>query len=68
MKTSLADYLIKKRLDYAAELLKTTQKSTMEISLLLGYESYSYFFKLFKKTTLFLRRNTATNIKPTDKT
>lgn len=49
MKTSLVDYLIKKRLDYAAELLKTTQKSTMEISLLLGYESYSYFFKLFKK-------------------
>lgn len=49
MKTSLIDYLIKKRLDYAAELLKTTEKSTLEISLLLGYESYSYFYRLFKK-------------------
>ena len=46
---SLVEYMINKRLNYAADLLSTTNKSTLEISSLVGYDSYSCFVRLFKK-------------------
>ena len=49
MNTSLADYMIKKRLQYASNLLITTNKTTLEICTIVGYDSYSCFVRLFKK-------------------
>lgn len=46
---SLIDYIVNKRLSYASDLLLTTDKSTLEISTIVGYNSYSCFVKLFKK-------------------
>lgn len=46
---SLVEYMINKRMSYAADLLSSTDKSTLEISSLVGYDSYSCFVRLFKK-------------------
>ncbi len=46
---SLVEYMINKRMNYASDLLSTTNKSTLEISSLVGYDSYSCFVRLFKK-------------------
>lgn len=47
--TSLIDFLMNKRLEYATELLTKTDKSTLDICMSLGYNSYSFFLKNFKK-------------------
>ena len=46
---SLVEYMINQRLNHAADLLVTTNKSTLEISSIIGYDSYSCFVRLFKK-------------------
>ena len=44
-------YIIKKRIEKAAELLKSTALPISEIAELSGIPDYSYFCKLFKKET-----------------
>lgn len=46
---TLSEYLINLRLDYAAELLTNTSKNALEICSTVGYDSFSYFIKQFKK-------------------
>lgn len=45
------DYLIKRRLDYAKELIMTSDHDMMEISMLSGFGSQAYFNYCFKKST-----------------
>ena len=62
---TLIDYLMVKRLDYAAELLQKTELSVLQISFEVGYTSLSFFIRLFKKrynvTPLQYRLNSKTN-------
>lgn len=44
-----SDIVTGKRLDYAKELLRTTQLTTQEIAFQCGYHEYSHFNSLFKK-------------------
>lgn len=46
---SLIDYVVNVRLDYAAHLLKTSDLSSLSISSAIGYDSFSFFIKIFKK-------------------
>ena len=46
---TLSEYLINLRLEYAAELLSNTSKTTLEVCSAVGYDSFSYFIKQFKK-------------------
>ncbi|MEY2196535.1 response regulator [Neobacillus sp. BF23-41] len=48
---SLVNYIIKKRVDIAKDLLMNTDLPVHLISDKVGYENYSYFTKLFKKET-----------------
>ncbi len=48
---SLVNYIIKKRVDIAKDLLTNTSLPIHIISDKVGYENYSYFTKLFKKET-----------------
>jgi two-component system response regulator YesN len=48
---SLVNYIIKKRVDIAKELLNNTDLPVHIISDKVGYGNYSYFTKLFKKET-----------------
>ena len=45
------DYITKKRIKYAEELLLNSGKSIKEISCLVGYEDPNYFSRIFKKDT-----------------
>lgn len=45
-----AEYVNSKRLELAKELLLTTSYSVREISLMVGYSSDNYFYRLFKST------------------
>ena len=45
------DFLMKKRINYAKELIMTSEHDMMEISMLSGFESQSYFNYCFKKAT-----------------
>ncbi|WP_431804119.1 helix-turn-helix domain-containing protein [Halobacillus andaensis] len=47
--TSITKYINAHRVKEAKELLTNTQYSLMEISILLGYNSQSYFTRVFKK-------------------
>ncbi|MCP3028068.1 helix-turn-helix domain-containing protein [Halobacillus sp. A5] len=47
--TSITKYINAQRVKEAKELLTNTQYSLMEISILLGYNSQSYFTRVFKK-------------------
>lgn len=49
MGENLIDYVMNLRLEYAAELLRMTDKNVLEISSLSGYDSLSFFIKIFKK-------------------
>jgi two-component system response regulator YesN len=51
--TSLVNYIIKKRIETAKDLLINTVLSVNLISDKVGYGNYSYFTKLFKKETGF---------------
>ena len=46
---ALIDYLVSKRLEYATELLQKTDYSILNISSTIGYDSLSFFIRLFKK-------------------
>lgn len=48
MGIGIVDYTRKIKMDYAAELLKTTNKSVTEIVIELNYSSISYFNHTFK--------------------
>jgi two-component system response regulator YesN len=50
---SLVNYITKKRIDIAKDLLEHTNLPVHVISEKVGYENYSYFTKLFKKVTNF---------------
>lgn len=45
----LTDYILKERMDKAAELLTTTDRSISEIADGLSYGNFSYFARLFRK-------------------
>jgi len=45
------DFLMKKRINYAKELIMTSEHDMMEISMLSGFESQAYFNYCFKKST-----------------
>lgn len=47
---SFKNYVIDKRLTLACKLLTETSEPVHEISLHVGYDNYSYFTRLFKKT------------------
>lgn len=49
--TSLVKYLIDLRISHAQMLLRSTSKSILEISLLVGYDSINYFIRVFKVNT-----------------
>lgn len=51
--TSPIQYLIKKRIDNAKEMLMNTDKLVREIAVLSGFSDEYYFSKLFKKVTDF---------------
>lgn len=42
------DYIVELRINKAVELLKTQKYTGIEISEMVGYQSYSYFLRLFK--------------------
>lgn len=46
---TIVEYVIDRRLDYAAELLSNTSMTALEICSKTGYDSFSYFIKQFKK-------------------
>ena len=46
---SIQEYIIKKRIRKAQNLLSSTDLSISEISTQVGYPDYSYFFRIFKK-------------------
>ncbi|MGN0612344.1 MAG: AraC family transcriptional regulator [Porcipelethomonas sp.] len=60
-KTTIIQYTLKKRIDYAKELLIHTNKSVEEISEACGFNDQSYFSRQFKKaentTCLAYRKN-----------
>jgi len=49
MGTTLSEFFIAKKIDYAAYLLKTTNDSIYEISSRVGYDTQGHFSVLFKK-------------------
>lgn len=46
---TLNEYLLDVRMNYAAMLLRTTQQDVMQISAAVGYDSLSYFIRIFKE-------------------
>jgi AraC-like DNA-binding protein len=48
---TIFQHIIKRRIDYAKELLVTTDKTIEEISLTCGFNDQSYFSRQFKKIT-----------------
>ncbi|MEH7118671.1 response regulator [Neobacillus vireti] len=64
---SLVNYIIKKRVDIAKDLLSNTNLPVHIISDKVGYENYSYFTKLFKKETNYtpveFRKNTYLHVR-----
>ena len=49
--TTLAEYISQRRIERAKELLLTTAIPVSEIALTVGFSSFSYFTKVFKKRT-----------------
>ena len=47
--TTIIDYLIRRRMEYAKKLLSSTDYSVLQISLTVGYTSLSHFIYVFKK-------------------
>ena len=47
---SYKNYIIEKRLTLAKKLLAETDSSIRDVSLMVGYDNYSYFTRLFKKS------------------
>lgn len=51
MHCTIIEYVQKKRIDEARNLLLSTNKSVLEIAFEVGYENYKYFYNLFRKMT-----------------
>lgn len=49
--TTLSDYILKLRLEYAQELLITTELPAGDISTMCGFHDYGYFMRFFRKRT-----------------
>ncbi len=49
MDTTFSTYLAKLRMEHAAHLLRTTEKSIKEIAVLSGYDDYFYFCRVFRE-------------------
>lgn len=47
---SLSEYVKKKRMTYAMELLETSKHTVSEISEMVGYNDRAFFYKVFKET------------------
>ncbi len=64
--TSIKNYIINKRIDFAKHYLTTTQLSVSEISSRAGFYNYNYFIRTFKShvgyTPLAYRKNFPLNI------
>ncbi|MBD9009716.1 MAG: AraC family transcriptional regulator [Clostridiales bacterium] len=45
----VAEYIRKKRLEYACSMLKSGELSVAEVSEKAGFSDYNYFSRLFKK-------------------
>ena len=48
---TIQEYIIKKRIRKAQNLLSTTNMSVSQISVKIGYPEYNYFFRIFKERT-----------------
>jgi two-component system, response regulator YesN len=46
---SVTQYILKKKMENAADLIRTSQLNYREIAYQIGFEDISYFYKLFKK-------------------
>lgn len=51
LNTSFTDYLNNTRIEHSIELMRSTDKSLLEIAGLVGFDDQSYFTKIFKKIT-----------------
>lgn len=49
--TGFVDYINGKRIEYAKELLLTTEKNVKEIAVMVGFNNSKYFTGIFKKYT-----------------
>jgi len=49
--TSIADYIVEERINSARTLLAKTEMPVSDIALLVSYNNFSYFAKIFKKMT-----------------
>jgi AraC-like DNA-binding protein len=63
-----SEYLTDKKLEYAKNLLLTTNDSVLDVSLIVGFDSVSHFIKIFKAkygiTPLQLRKTDVNNKDP----
>ncbi len=48
---TLTDYLTKKRIEIAKDLLRTTDARILDVAAMVGFQDASYFSKVFKKQT-----------------
>ena len=48
---SISDYITKRRIDAAKDMLANTKCTITQIAELCGYYNFSYFTKIFKKAT-----------------
>lgn len=55
-KTTITEFINKKRIDEAKFLIEQNNYSITEIALMVGFESYTYFGKLFKDVTSLTSR------------
>lgn len=49
--TSIKDYIINKRIDMAKHYLTVTNRSVLDISVMVGFNDYNYFIRTFKART-----------------
>lgn len=47
----ISEYITKRKISKAKELLKTKNLSVIQVSLAVGYDDVSYFIRIFKKQT-----------------
>ena len=51
LNTSFTDYLNNTRIEHSIELMRSTDKSLLEIAGLVGFDDQSYFTKVFRRVT-----------------
>ena len=47
----ISEYITKRKISKAKELLKTKNLSVIQVALAVGYDDVSYFIRIFKKQT-----------------